>query len=77
MSALLSSANLHLQACKKIFNGQIPIELEKSQDIIVEASQIIRDLSHTLVSSVLLKFGLANSIKDTVSYTHLTLPTKA
>jgi len=64
VSALLSSANLHLQACKKIFNGPIPIELEKSQDIIVEASQIIRDLSHTLVSSVLLKFGLANSIKD-------------
>ena len=61
VSALLSSANLHLQACKKIFNGPIPIELEKSQDIIVEASQIIRDLSHTLVSSVLLKFGLANS----------------
>ena len=25
VSALLSSANLHLQACKKIFNGQIPI----------------------------------------------------
>ena len=64
VSALLSSANLHLQACKKIFNGPIPIELEKSQDIIVEASQIIRDLSHTLVSSVLLKFGLANSVKD-------------
>ena len=64
VSALLSSANLHLQACKKIFNDPIPIELEKSQDIIVEASQIIRDLSHTLVSSVLLKFGLANSIKD-------------
>ena len=64
VSALLSSANLHLQACKKIFNGPIPIELEKSQDIIIEASQIIRDLSHTLVSSVLLKFGLAKSVKD-------------
>ncbi len=64
VSALLSSANLHLQACKKIFTGSIPKEVDKSQDIIHEASQKIRDLSHTLVSSVLLKFGLAYAIKD-------------
>jgi signal transduction histidine kinase len=64
VSALLSSANLHLQACKKIFNGPTPVEVDKSQDIIHEASQKIRDLSHTLVSSVLLKFGLAYAIKD-------------
>ena len=64
VSALLSSANLHLQACKKIFNGPTPPEVDKSQDIIHEASQKIRDLSHTLVSSVLLKFGLAYAIKD-------------
>ena len=64
VSALLSSANLHLQACKKIFKGSMPKEVDKSQDIIHEASQKIRDLSHTLVSSVLLKFGLAYAIKD-------------
>ena len=64
VSALLSSANLHLQACKKIFTGSIPPEVDKSQDIIHEASQKIRDLSHTLVSSILLKFGLAYAIKD-------------
>ena len=64
VSALLSSANLHLQACKKIFKGTIPVEVDKSQDIIHEASQKIRDLSHTLVSSILLKFGLAYAIKD-------------
>ena len=64
VSALLSSANLHLQACKKIFKGPIPLEVDKSQDIIHEASQKIRDLSHTLVSSILLKFGLAYAIKD-------------
>ena len=64
VSALLSSANLHLQACKKIFKGPIPVEVDKSQDIIHEASQKIRDLSHTLVSSILLKFGLAYAIKD-------------
>jgi signal transduction histidine kinase len=67
VSALLSSANLHLQACKKIFNGPTPVEVDKSQDIIHEASQKIRDLSHTLVSSVLLKFGLAYAIKDMAS----------
>jgi signal transduction histidine kinase len=64
VSALLSSANLHLQACKKLFKGPIPLEVDKSQDIIHEASQKIRDLSHTLVSSILLKFGLAYAIKD-------------
>ena len=64
VSALLSSANLHLQACKKIFKGPIPVEVDKSQNIILEASQKIRDLSHTLVSSILLKFGLAYAIKD-------------
>lgn len=64
VSALLSSANLHLQACKKLFKGTIPVEVEKSQNIIHEASHKIRNLSHTLVSSVLLKFGLAYAIKD-------------
>jgi signal transduction histidine kinase len=64
VSALLSSANLHLQATKPQFNGDIPIEIDKTQKIIVEASQKIRDLSHTLVSSVLLKFGLTYALKD-------------
>jgi signal transduction histidine kinase len=64
VSALLSSANLHLQACKKLFKGTILVEVEKSQNIIHEASHKIRNLSHTLVSSVLLKFGLAYAIKD-------------
>lgn len=64
VSALLSSANLHLQACKTQFNGSTPIEVDKSQSIINEASQKIRDLSHTLVSSILLKFGLSYAIKD-------------
>ncbi|MCI2229057.1 tetratricopeptide repeat protein [Polaribacter sp. MSW13] len=64
VSALLSSANLHLQATRKQFNGETPIEIDKTQQIITEASQKIRDLSHTLVSSVLLKFGLNYAIKD-------------
>jgi signal transduction histidine kinase len=64
VSSLLSSANLHLQATKMQFNGDTPIEIDKTQKIIIEASQTIRDLSHTLVSSVLLKFGLKYAIKD-------------
>ncbi len=64
VSALLSSANLHLQATRRQFNGTTPVEIDKTQEIITEASQKIRDLSHTLVSSVLLKFGLNYAVKD-------------
>mgnify|MGYP000114925027 CR=1 FL=1 len=64
VSTLLSSANLHLQATRKQFNGKTPVEIDKTQEIILEASHKIRDLSHTLVSSVLLKFGLNFAIKD-------------
>lgn len=66
VSALLSSANLHLQASRKHFNGNIPIEFFKSEQIINEASEKIRNLSHTLVSSILLKFGLTYAVKDIV-----------
>jgi len=66
VSALLSSANLHLQASRKHFKGNIPIEIYKSEQIINEASEKIRDLSHTLVSSILLKFGLTFAVKDIV-----------
>ena len=64
VSALLSSANMHLSATKKQFNGGTPIEIEKTQAIILEASQKVRDLSHNLISSVLLKFGLEYALKD-------------
>ncbi|WP_405608411.1 tetratricopeptide repeat protein [Polaribacter sp. Asnod1-A03] len=64
VSALLSSANLHLQATSKQFNGTEPIEINKTKEIIKEASHKIRDLSHTLVSSVLLKFGLNFAVRD-------------
>ena len=67
VSALLSSANLHLIATKSQFKGKIPIEIDKTQSIIAEASIKIRDLSHTLVSSVLLKFGLKYALKDMAS----------
>jgi signal transduction histidine kinase len=64
VSALLSSANLHLQASASQYNGSTPLEIVKTQKIITQASQEVRDLSHTLFSSVLLKFGLSYAIKD-------------
>ncbi len=64
VSALLSSANMHLSATKKQLNNSAPSEIEKTQAIILEASQKVRDLSHNLVSSILLKFGLEYAIKD-------------
>jgi len=64
VSALLSSANLHLQASEKHFGDDLPAEIEKTKEIIEEASVKIRDLSHELVSSVLLKFGLEYAVKD-------------
>ncbi len=64
VSSLLSSASLHLQASRTQFNGSTPVEIRKTQSIITEASEKIRDLSHTLVSSILLKFGLQYAIKD-------------
>lgn len=75
VSSLLSSANLHLQAIKMQMKGTVqPLEMEKAQKIINEASEKIRNLSHSLVSSVLLKFGLSYSIQDLCDkYTNQTL----
>ncbi len=63
VSALLSSAKMHLQVVKK--KSSTPIEeLDKSQRIITEASNKIRDLSHHLISAILLKLGLKAAIDD-------------
>jgi len=64
VSALLSSANLHLQATKSQLKRNAPQEISKAQLIVNEASVKIRDLSHELISSVLLKFGLAFAVHD-------------
>lgn len=64
VSALLSSANLHLQASKAQLNSHVPVEINKAQEIVNEASIKIRDLSHELISSVLLKFGLSFAVHD-------------
>ena len=64
VSTLLSSANLHLQASAKQFDGETPMEIIKTKRIISEASTKIRDLSHNLISAILVKFGLTYAIKD-------------
>lgn len=64
VSTLLSSANLHLQASAKQFDGETPMEIIKTKRIISEASTKIRDLSHNLISAILVKFGLIYAIKD-------------
>ncbi len=64
VSALLSSANLHLQATKAQLRKDAPKEITRAQSIVNEASVKIRDLSHELISSVLLKFGLAFAVHD-------------
>ncbi len=66
VSALLSSANMHLSATKKQCKNKVPPEIDKTQAIILEASQKVRDLSHNLISSILLKFGLEYALKDVV-----------
>ncbi len=64
VSALLSSANLHLHAAKIELTQPIPEEINKTQSIINEAADKIRDLSHKLISPVLLKFGLSHAMDD-------------
>jgi signal transduction histidine kinase len=64
VSSLLSSASLHLQASKMQLKEPPPEEIDKAQIIINEAADKIRNLSHSLVSSVLLKFGLSYAIQD-------------
>ena len=64
VSALLSSVNLHLQASKSQLKNKVPVEINKAQEILGEASTKIRDLSHELISSVLIKFGLAFAVHD-------------
>lgn len=64
VSTLLSSANMHLYAVKRELKSEAPDEVAKIEMIINEASEKIRDLSHKLISSVLLKFGLATATED-------------
>tara|TARA_B110001469_G_scaffold65166_1_gene62344 strand:+ start:2848 stop:3249 length:402 start_codon:yes stop_codon:yes gene_type:complete len=64
VSALLSSGSIHIQASINQYDGKVPQEILKAQKIVEFASKEVRDLSHTLHSSILHKFGLPFAIKD-------------
>ncbi len=64
VSAMLSSASLHLTVLKSKMDIRDSAEYNKTQQILGEASDQIRDLSHQLVSPSLQKFGLKFSLTD-------------
>ena len=64
VSSLLSSANMHLYVVKAKLKKDSPEELNKAEIIISEAADKVRNLSHKLISSVLLKFGLKVAVED-------------
>lgn len=63
ISALLSSASLHLMAFEAN-HPEIDNELKKTKAIIKEAHDKVRDLSHDLIPPVLEKLGLIAAFED-------------
>jgi signal transduction histidine kinase len=63
ISALLSSADMHLTVLhsKIDFTSE---ELIKSKSILREAHDKVRDLSHDLIPSLLIRFGLYYALQD-------------
>lgn len=65
VSALLSSAALHLKAYESRYKNEMPIqELVKTKSIIKDAHDQIRQLSHQLIPPILVKLGLNEAILD-------------
>jgi len=63
ISSLLSSAGLHLN----VFTSQQklqPEEISKTKEILEEAHKQIRNLSHELMPSLLVRFGLLYALED-------------
>lgn len=65
ISALLSSANLHLKAYEsQNISDETKLKISKIKDIIKEAHDQVRDLSHQLIPPVLVKLGLQAALQD-------------
>jgi signal transduction histidine kinase len=65
ISALLSSAGLHLKAYESKYKNDMPVEeLVKTKSIIKDAHDQIRQLSHQLIPPILIKLGLNEAILD-------------
>ena len=63
INSLLSSAGLHLNT----FTAQHDInssEIQKAKTILSEAHELLRDMSHDLVPSLLVRFGLIYALED-------------
>lgn len=63
ISSLLSSAGLHLNVFTSINKAQ-PEEITKTKEILEEAHNQIRNLSHELMPSLLVRFGLFYALED-------------
>ncbi|MBJ2125004.1 sensor histidine kinase [Flavobacterium sp. IB48] len=63
INSLLSSAGLHLNT----FTAQHDIksdEIQKAKNILSEVHELLRDMSHDLVPSLLVRFGLIYALED-------------
>ncbi|MEN2398547.1 ATP-binding protein [Flavobacterium sp. MC2016-06] len=63
INSLLSSAGLHLN----VFTTQNNIkseEIQKAKSILAEAHDLLRDMSHDLVPTLLVRFGLIYALED-------------
>jgi len=63
ISSLLSSAGLHLNVYTSINKAQ-PQEINKTKEILEEAHNQIRNLSHELMPTLLVRFGLLYALED-------------
>lgn len=64
ISALLSSAGLHLSAYMAQNPENNSEEIKKTKDILKDAHDNVRDLSHELMPPLLAKFGLFHALQD-------------
>ena len=64
LTAQLASANLHLEAAKMQLPKPPPKEIDKSMQIIKDAAIEIRNLSHSLMSNTLNRYGLEHAIQE-------------
>lgn len=64
ISALLSSAGLHLSAYVANNPAEDSEEIQKTRSILKEAHDNVRDLSHELIPPLLAKFGIFHALQD-------------
>ena len=64
ISALLSSAGLHLSAYSANNPSEHSEEIQKTRAILKEAHDNVRDLSHELIPPLLAKFGIFHALQD-------------